>query len=111
MYCGDQVEGMMELTPWRKNSQVTAGRVRVGLQNIFFGNVRIRAGGTRNAEYSSLRLGRQPHPKGQFAAIQRISTVQRTIRWEKPTARRMTGKVSNSKFYLIKYINSSENTI
>lgn len=41
IYCGDQVKNMMQLTPWRKKSQVTAGRVRLGLQNIL-GNVRIR---------------------------------------------------------------------
>jgi len=41
MYCGDQVQSMMDLTPWRKKSQVTAGRVRMGLQNIL-SNVRIR---------------------------------------------------------------------
>ena len=41
MYCGDQVQGMMDLTPWRKKNPVTAGRVRMGLQNIL-GNVRIR---------------------------------------------------------------------
>lgn len=41
MYCGDQVKNMMGLTPWRKESQVTAGRVRLVLQNIL-GNVRVR---------------------------------------------------------------------
>ena len=41
IYCGDQVNSMMQLTPWRKINQVTAGRVRLGLQNIL-GNVRIR---------------------------------------------------------------------
>ena len=40
-YCGDQVEDFMQLTPWRKEKQVTAGRVRLGLQMIL-GNVRIR---------------------------------------------------------------------
>ncbi len=41
-YCGDQMENLMHLTPWRKKNQITAGRVRLGLQNIL-GNVRIRA--------------------------------------------------------------------
>lgn len=41
IYCGDQVKSMLQLTPWRKESQITAGRVRLGLQNIL-GNVRIR---------------------------------------------------------------------
>ncbi len=40
-YCGDQVEHMLCLTPWRKKNQVTAGRVRLGLQTIL-GNVRVR---------------------------------------------------------------------
>ena len=39
-YCGEQVKPML-LTPWRKDKQVTAGRVRLGLQSIL-GNVRIR---------------------------------------------------------------------
>jgi hypothetical protein len=41
MYCEDQVQSMIDLTPWRKKTRVTAGRVRLGLQNIL-GNVRIR---------------------------------------------------------------------
>ncbi len=41
IYCGEQVEGMMHLTPWRKKEKTTAGRVRLGLQMIF-GNVQIR---------------------------------------------------------------------
>ena len=41
MYCGDQMQGMMELTPWRKKCPVTAGRVRMGLQTIL-NNVRFR---------------------------------------------------------------------
>lgn len=41
IYCGDQVENMMHLTPWRKKNQITAGRVRLGLQNIL-GNVQVR---------------------------------------------------------------------
>ena len=39
--CGDQVEELIQLTPWRKKNQVTAGRVRLGLQMIL-GNVRVR---------------------------------------------------------------------
>ena len=41
IYCGDQVEGFLKLTPWRKKNQITAGRVRLGLQMIL-GNVRVR---------------------------------------------------------------------
>ena len=41
VYCGDQVEGFLNLTPWRKKNQITAGRVRLGLQMIL-GNVRVR---------------------------------------------------------------------
>jgi hypothetical protein len=40
-YCGDQVQDLMQLTSWRKENQVTAGRVRLGLQMIL-SNVRIR---------------------------------------------------------------------
>jgi len=40
-YCGDQVQSMMQITPWRVKRQVTAGRVRLGLQ-IILGNVRVR---------------------------------------------------------------------
>ena len=39
--CSDQVEELLQLTPWRKKNQVTAGRVRLGLQRIL-GNVRVR---------------------------------------------------------------------
>ena len=38
---GDQVGELLQLTPWRKKNQVTAGRVRLGLQRIL-GNVRVR---------------------------------------------------------------------
>lgn len=41
IYCGDQVESFLKLTPWRKKNQITAGRVRLGLQMIL-GNVRVR---------------------------------------------------------------------
>jgi hypothetical protein len=41
IYCGDQVENLMHLTPWRKRNPLTAGRVRLGLQMIL-GNVRVR---------------------------------------------------------------------
>lgn len=41
-YCGDQVQPLLGLTPWRKKNQVTAGLVRLGLQ-LIFGNVRVRA--------------------------------------------------------------------
>ena len=41
IYCKDQVENLMVLTPWRKKKHVTAGRVRLGLQMIL-GNVRVR---------------------------------------------------------------------
>jgi len=40
--CKDQVADLIELTPWRKKNQVTAGRVRLGLQMIL-GNVRVRS--------------------------------------------------------------------
>ncbi len=40
-YCGNQVQPLLGLTPWRKKSQVTAGLVRLGLQ-LIFGNVRVR---------------------------------------------------------------------
>lgn len=40
-YCGEQVESFLFLTPWRKRTEITAGRVRLGLQMIL-GNVRIR---------------------------------------------------------------------
>jgi len=40
-YCGDQVEGFLRLTPWRKEKQITAGGVRLGLQMIL-SNVRVR---------------------------------------------------------------------
>ena len=41
-YCGEQVQPLLGMTPWRKKDQVTAGLVRLGLQMIF-GNVRIRS--------------------------------------------------------------------
>ena len=37
----DQVGELLQLTPWRKKNQITAGRVRLGLQRIL-GNVRVR---------------------------------------------------------------------
>jgi len=40
-YCSDQVEAFMQLTPWRRKKQITAGQVRLGLQMIL-GNVRVR---------------------------------------------------------------------
>lgn len=40
-YCADQVENVLSITPWRKKNELTAGRVRLGLSNIF-GNVRVR---------------------------------------------------------------------
>jgi hypothetical protein len=40
-YCADQVQNLIQLTPWRKQNQITSGRVRLGLQNIL-SNVRIR---------------------------------------------------------------------
>lgn len=40
-YCGEQVQPMMLMTPWRKKKQITAGRVRLGLQNLLR-NVRVR---------------------------------------------------------------------
>jgi len=42
MYCGEQVQPLLGLTPWRKKDQVTAGLVRLGLQ-LIFGNVRVRS--------------------------------------------------------------------
>jgi hypothetical protein len=41
-YCGDQVQPLLGLTPWRKKNAVTAGLVRLGL-HLIFGNVRVRA--------------------------------------------------------------------
>lgn len=41
IYSADQVEDFLKLTPWRKEKQITAGRVRLGLQMIL-GNVRVR---------------------------------------------------------------------
>jgi hypothetical protein len=41
IYCSDQVEDFLKLTPWRREKQITAGRVRLGLQMIL-GNVRVR---------------------------------------------------------------------
>jgi len=35
-YCGEQIEALMRLTPWRKKVHVTAGQVRLGLR-FFFG--------------------------------------------------------------------------
>jgi hypothetical protein len=40
-YCEDQVAHLMHLTPWRKQDDTTAGRVRLGLQNLL-GHVRVR---------------------------------------------------------------------
>ena len=40
-YCSDQVQNLIQLTPWRKQNRITAGRIRLGLQNILC-NVRIR---------------------------------------------------------------------
>jgi hypothetical protein len=42
IYCKDQVENLLVLTPWRKKKQVTAGRVRLELEMIL-GNVRVRS--------------------------------------------------------------------
>jgi DDE superfamily endonuclease len=40
-YCGEQVQNLMHITPWRRKNPVTAGRIRLGLQMIL-GNVRVR---------------------------------------------------------------------
>ena len=40
-YCADQIQNLIQLTPWRKQNQITSGRIRLGLQNILC-NVRIR---------------------------------------------------------------------
>ncbi len=40
-YCADQIQELIQLTPWRKQNETTAGRVRLGLRNIL-NNVRIR---------------------------------------------------------------------
>lgn len=40
--CSDQMEELLQLTPWRRKNQVTAGRIRLGLQRIL-GNVRVRS--------------------------------------------------------------------
>jgi len=42
IYCGEQVQSLIHLTPWRKKNQVTAGQVRMGLQAIL-SNVRVRS--------------------------------------------------------------------
>jgi len=39
--CHDQVQHLIDLTPWRPKTQRTAGRIRQGL-NIILGNVRVR---------------------------------------------------------------------
>jgi hypothetical protein len=41
IYCGEQMEELMRLTPWRKKAPVTAGQVRLGLR-LFFSTVRVR---------------------------------------------------------------------
>jgi hypothetical protein len=41
IYCGQQMNELLQLTPWRKKAPVTAGQVRLGLR-LFFGNVRGR---------------------------------------------------------------------
>jgi hypothetical protein len=35
-YCGEQMEELMRLTPWRKKATVTAGQVRLGLRLFFW---------------------------------------------------------------------------
>jgi hypothetical protein len=40
-YCEDQLQEMLELTPWRKKNDITAGRVRLGL-GYLLSNVRVR---------------------------------------------------------------------
>ena len=40
IYCSEQMSDLLQLTPWRKKSSVTAGQVRLGLR-LFFSNVRV----------------------------------------------------------------------
>ena len=40
-YCGDQLQEMLELIPWRKKNDITAGRIRLGL-GYLLSNVRVR---------------------------------------------------------------------
>lgn len=41
IYCSEQMNDLLQLTPWRKKSPVTAGQVRLGLR-LFFSHVRVR---------------------------------------------------------------------
>ena len=41
IYCSDQMNDLLRLTPWRRKAPVTAGQVRLGLR-LFFSNVRVR---------------------------------------------------------------------
>lgn len=58
-YCGDQVESLMHLTPWRKKKQITAGRVRLGLKNIL-SNVAVR--GWWSPKYRKFQPPIEPEP-------------------------------------------------
>ena len=73
-HCGDQVENLMDLTPWRKKTQITAGRVRLGLQNIL-GNVRIRE--WWNPKYRKFQppIEDEPPPYQQFDMECRINPM------------------------------------
>ncbi|MFA5923835.1 MAG: transposase [Methylococcaceae bacterium] len=73
-YCGDQVENLMDLTPWRKKTQITAGRVRLGMQNIL-GNVRIRE--WWNPKYRKFQppIEDEPPPYQQFDIECRINPM------------------------------------
>ncbi len=68
-YCGDQLEDFMQLTPWRKKKEVTAGRVRLGLRMIL-GHVRVRDWWNPTCRKFQPDFQAQPEPNTGFTAVE-----------------------------------------
>lgn len=74
-YCGEQMEELMRLTPWRKKVTVTAGQVRLGLR-LFFGNVRVRD--WWNPTCRKFQPDYSPPTQGETASASQQAQAQRS---------------------------------
>ena len=74
-YCGEQMEELMRLTPWRKKTTVTAGQVRLGLR-LFFGNVRVRD--WWNPKCRKFQSDYSPPTQGETASASQQAQPQRS---------------------------------
>ncbi len=80
-YCGEQVEPMLRLTPWRKEKQVTAGQVRLDC-NCFLAMSGFGTGGTRHAGNSSPILMLRDTVTKLLNLKSSIIKGHGTLRWE-----------------------------